>query len=110
MLEHRFLGFWFLSVSVALLGACGISSTPQQGPPDSSASVVVPQVAETAARVGANPQDAALWLHAADPARSVVLSASEEAGLEIYDLAGRRIGGLADAKLSYVEVTATFSL
>jgi 3-phytase len=90
------------------LAACGpASKSPEASTPENA---VVPVVAETRPVVGAQPNDAAIWVHPSDASKSVVLGASGEGGLEVYDLDGKHLSALSDAQVDYVDVSPAFSL
>jgi 3-phytase len=48
--------------------------------------------------------DIAIWVHPRDPARSLIIGAQKKRGLEVYDLAGRRVQLLADGRMNNVDL------
>lgn len=54
--------------------------------------------------------DPAIWLHPSDPALSLVIGTDKDAGLGIYDLAGRELAFLADGQMNNVDVRYAFPL
>jgi len=52
--------------------------------------------------------DPAIWVHPADSALSLVLGTNKQAGLAVYDLAGRQVQFLPDGKINNVDLRPGF--
>lgn len=80
-------------LSIALL----LMAQPALSAHAASADIVsVPVTAETTPGQPDSPQkgdadDPAVWLHPADPGRSLIITTAKEAGLRVYDLQGRLV-------------------
>jgi 3-phytase len=70
----------------------------------------VPAAAETEPSLQDDGNDVAFWLHPTDPARSLVLGSAGTAGLEIYDLGGKRVGRYDTDEVDYVDVLYGFAI
>ncbi len=64
----------------------------------------VAAAAETASDVARRLDDPAVWVDAADPARSLVICADTGSGLHVFDLAGRPVQDLPVGPLSHVDL------
>jgi len=95
---------------VVLLTACAPRTPPAPEPGAEAAAVTVPAQAETEPGLEDDGNDVAFWLHPADLSRSLVLVSGGTAGLEAFDLAGRRAGRYAGGELDYVDVAYGFPL
>lgn len=60
-----------------------------------SPTVETPSLFDDDAGGGADADDPAIWVNAADPARSLVLATAKDAGLRVYDLKGRERQAIA---------------
>ncbi len=60
----------------------------------------------------ADPDDPAIWVNAADPTRSLVVTALKDAGLKVYDLAGHEVQSIASEGVRYnnVDIVYGFTL
>lgn len=77
----------FLVVTV-LLTNC---ATEQPAPPPPNAAIVYPVLETVPVASGDDAaDDPAIWVHPTDVARSLVLGTDKQAGLDVYDLQGRR--------------------
>ncbi|MGF1606884.1 MAG: phytase [Rhodothalassiaceae bacterium] len=76
-----------------------------------AAQLVLPS-AETApvASLEDAADDAAIWVHPEDPARSLILGTDKQAGLRVYDLSGREIAFLPIGRLNNVDVARGIGL
>lgn len=82
------------------------SSTPRGPAPFAT----VAAVAESLPSADDDANDVALWVHPEDPARSLLLLASGTAGLETYDLQGKRLGAYPGVELDHIDVAYGFAL
>lgn len=98
---------YLLPLAILLsLSACGKEAPKTTSLPQVTAS------AETApgmpdGDVKGDADDPAFWLHPADPAQSLIISAVKDAGLRVYDLNGKlvqRIDAVADGRYNNVDV------
>ena len=48
--------------------------------------------------------DPAIWVHPVDPAKSLIIGAQKKRGVEVYDLAGKRLQLLADGRTNNVDL------
>ena len=99
-----------LASALCILAATACDSPPP-GVPAAPAprEAVVAARAETAANTQNDGNDVAFWL-AADAARSLVLGTAGTAGLELFDLSGRRIGAFTAIEPDFVAVTYGFAM
>lgn len=54
--------------------------------------------------------DAAIWVHPTDPARSLIIDTDKKKGLEVYDLSGKRVQTLPDGRMNNVDLRYDFPL
>ena len=54
--------------------------------------------------------DPAIWVHPTDPARSLVIGTDKKAGLDVYDLSGKRVQSLPDGRMNNVDLRYGFKL
>lgn len=54
--------------------------------------------------------DAAIWLHPTDPSRSLIIGTDKRRGLDVYDLAGKRVQSLPDGRMNNVDLRYGFPL
>jgi len=95
------------------LVACGSGAKPGEVDGSSASAkkpVEIPVAAETAARAGSQPNDAAIWLHPTDPSKSVILGANGEGGIEIYSLRGERLSAFAGVQADFIDIDPGFPL
>lgn len=95
--------------SVVLLGGCGL--TQGNGLPSKSAKPVFASV-ETEPVASANDaaDDPAIWVHPTDPSRSLIIGTDKKNGLDVYDLAGKRVQTLPDGRMNNVDLRYGFAL
>lgn len=96
-------------LSLTLLAGCGI--TQDNGLPSKSAKPVFATV-ETEPVASANDaaDDPAIWVHPTDPSRSLIIGTDKKNGLDVYDLAGKRVQSLPDGRMNNVDLRYGFSL
>jgi 3-phytase len=92
----------------AIAAALKIQTFPPQDPrrlPPVAAQVVEPSVeTEPVLDHGDAADDPAIWIHPRDPAKSLVIGAQKKRGIEVYDLAGKRVQVLADGRTNNVDL------
>lgn len=95
-------------LSLALLAGCGLT---RGGSPSQSAKPVFASV-ETEPVASANDaaDDPAIWVHPTDPSRSLIIGTDKKNGLDVYDLAGKRVQSLPDGRMNNVDLRHGFSL
>ncbi|MBV6416667.1 MAG: hypothetical protein CMLOHMNK_01275 [Steroidobacteraceae bacterium] len=54
--------------------------------------------------------DPAIWVHPTDPRLSLVIGTNKKRGLDVYDLAGRRLQSLPDGRMNNVDLREGFML
>ncbi len=54
--------------------------------------------------------DPAIWVHPTDPRLSLVIGTNKKRGLDVYDLAGRRLQSLPDGRMNNVDLREGFRL
>jgi 3-phytase len=74
-----------------------------------SAAAAEPVFADVAAtleteNVDIDPDDPAIWINRADPARSLVIGTDKDVGLVVFDLEGRIVQRLDDGRLNNVDI------
>ena len=85
------------------------SQTPP--PPPSLLSKALQVAAEYATAALANdPDDPAIWVHPTDPSRSLIIGTDKKQGLDVYDLAGKRVQSLPDGRMNNVDLRYRFRL
>ena len=95
-----------------LAGQLGLHS--RAAAPDGSlaqpSAITVTPSAETdpVTTYGDAADDPAIWVHPTDPSLSLVIGANKKLGLEVYDLAGRRVQTLPDGRMNNVDVRDGF--
>lgn len=95
--------------SAVLIGGCGL--TQGGGLPSKSAKPVFASV-ETEPVASANDaaDDPAIWVHPTDPSRSLIIGTDKKNGLDVYDLAGKRVQTLPDGRMNNVDLRYGFAL
>lgn len=93
-----------LAVSAAAL-LTGCEERPQRVPPKDPAATVA-AFAETAKMADSDDaaDDPAIWVNAADPARSLVIGTNKQRGLVVYSLAGQEIAKRDDGRINNVDL------
>lgn len=93
-------------------GALKLSPGQAAPPPTTSALALVKPTMETppVRNGGDAADDAAIFVHPTDPARSVIVATDKKAGLHVYDLAGKPLQFLADGKMNNVDLRGGFKL
>ena len=82
---------------------------PDREVPRPTAIVVEPAVeTEPVSTYGDAADDPAIWVNPRDPAQSLIIGANKKLGLEVYDLAGRRIQTLPDGRMNNVDLRDGF--
>lgn len=98
-----------LMVSLALFGGCSIAKNG--GLPSKSARPVFASVeTEPVASSNDAADDPAIWVHPSDPSRSLIIGTDKKNGLDIYDLAGKRVQTLPDGRMNNVDLRYGFPL
>jgi 3-phytase len=97
------------ALSLALLAGCGLTRNGEL--PSKSAKLVFASV-ETEPVASANDaaDDPAIWVHPTDPSRSLIIGTDKKNGLEVYDLAGKRVQRLPDGRMNNVDLRYGFAL
>lgn len=100
-----------ISVTVLVLSQGGCSIAKNGGAPSASARSVFATV-ETEPVQSAHDaaDDAAIWVHPTDPARSLIIGTDKKNGLEVYDLSGKRVQSLPDGRMNNVDIRYGFPL
>lgn len=100
----------FADVARALDLATGAPVDPRR--PAASPIPVVRPTVETApvASFADAADDPAIWAHPTDPALSLVIATDKQAGLYVYDMAGRVVQFLPDGKMNNVDLRDGFAL
>jgi 3-phytase len=84
--------------------------SPGSPPPPSTRTVVAVVETEPVDDFGDAADDPAIWVHPTRPELSLVLGTNKKRGLEVYDLAGRRLQSLADGRMNNVDLRDGFQL
>jgi 3-phytase len=73
---------------------------------------IVRPIAETVpvGQGGDAADDPAIWVNRVDPARSLIIGTDKQAGLGVYNLAGKRVSFAADGKMNNVDLRDGFKL
>ena len=96
-------------ISSLLLTAC--NQAKQDAPAASSAKPVM-ATAETEPVLSSfdAADDPAIWIHPSDAARSLIIGTNKKQGLDVYDLAGKRVQSLPDGRMNNVDLRYGFRL
>jgi 3-phytase len=79
--------------------------------PSKAVPIVEPKVeTEPADSYGDAADDPAIWVDPRNPARSVVIGTDKKLGLNVYDLAGKRLQVVADGRMNNVDLREGFML
>jgi 3-phytase len=65
---------------------------------------------EPAASHGDAADDPAIWIHPTDPSRSLIIGTDKKRGLDVYNLAGKRVQELPDGRMNNVDLRYGFRL
>jgi len=107
------LGAAVVAVAALVLIACGSSEiVPAEPARPAPATVALRAVAETepVPHPGDAADDAAIWRHPRDPARSTIIGTDKDGGIAVYDLLGRELQYLPHGKLNSVDLRPGFPL
>lgn len=112
--RQKFIGFATVAAISVLTFACAAidpESVSDSAGAMRGAGTPVPAAGETAA-VGTMARDAAddpeIWADPRDPSRGVILGTDKQAGLHVYDLAGKDLQFLAEGPLNNVDLRGGF--
>jgi len=99
----------------AMLSACGREASHEQvaavgGGKKAADAVELQGWVETAPLAKGESSDVAVWANTGTPARSVLVGASREAGLELYTIDGASAGGYTGVDADFVDVHDGFTL
>jgi 3-phytase len=93
------------------LGLAAKDPAAAPSPPKLAARTVKPVLeTEPVASFGDAADDPAIWVDAKHPSRSVVIATDKKLGLNVYDLAGKRLQTLADGRMNNVDLRDGFPL
>lgn len=98
-----------LMVSLALFTGCSIAKNGGQ-PSQSARSVFASVETEPVASINDAADDPAIWVHPSDPSRSLIIGTDKKHGLDVYDLAGKRVQALQDGRMNNVDLRYGFPL
>jgi 3-phytase len=95
-----------------LLSVLALSVASGSFPERAQADVVVSATVETdpMPTTGEAADDAAIWIHPEDPARSVIIGTDKHAGAAVYDLAGNELQFVSEGALNNVDLRYGFAL
>ena len=80
-------------------------------PPASSTNIVSPSVeTEPVENFGDTADDAAIWIHPTDPAQSLIIGTQKQHGINVYDLAGRKLQSLPDGRINNADIRYGFDI
>lgn len=98
-----------LTLSPLLLTACNMAGEDALS---TSAAKPVFATVETEPVASANDaaDDPAIWIHPSDPALSLIIGTDKKHGLDVYDLAGKRVQSLPDGRMNNVDLRYGFPL
>ncbi len=97
-----------IAAGLGLAGEAGIDPRKPAAP---TARTVVPSVETVPVEnYGDAADDPAIWVDPTDPAKSLVIGTNKKRGLDVYDLAGRRLQSLPDGRMNNVDLRAGFML
>jgi 3-phytase len=98
-MRHAFL----LCCSIATLNGCGREVAPAAADAPTPAPPVIAAQRATEPTYRHSAVDAAVWRDASNPDRSVLVVSAGEAGLELHDLAGKRLARFDEIEAGFVE-------
>jgi len=95
----------FVVVAAAAFLLAGCEEKPERAPPKTP-SAMVAAVAETAPVADSDDaaDDSAIWINAADPARSLIIGTNKRRGLVVYGLDGKEIAKRDDGRMNNVDL------
>jgi 3-phytase len=90
----------------------GLDAADGDNPETADAPRIVRPTLETepVGSFGDAADDPAIWVHPADPSRSLVIGTNKKRGLYVYDLEGRPVQTLADGNMNNVDLRYDFPL
>lgn len=97
--------FSVLTLTSLFLAACSTAN-----PAAPRAKVFATVETEPVASSNDAADDPAIWVHPTDPAKSLVIGTDKQRGLDVYDLAGRRVQSLPDGRMNNVDLRYEFQL
>ncbi|HYE46740.1 MAG TPA: phytase [Caulobacter sp.] len=100
----------FTDIAAALTLNAGAPVDPRGPLPQPMPTVRAVAETQPVGQGGDAADDPAIWVNPADPARSLIIGTDKQAGLGVYDLAGRRISFAADGKMNNVDLRDGFRL
>jgi 3-phytase len=105
--NYKLVAWSGIAKALGLGGAAGAESSARSAP----AKIVEPRVeTEPADSFGDAADDPAIWIDRHDPQRSVVIGTDKKLGLNVYDLAGKRLQSVPDGRMNNVDLRDGFML
>lgn len=96
---------------VAVLFTAAILTGCDRGADAAAANTVVAAIeTEPVQSPGDAADDPAIWVHPTDPASSLVIGTDKKRGLEVYDLAGKRVQAIEDGRMNNIDLRYGFRL
>jgi 3-phytase len=92
------------TVATSLKLATARGADPHNPPAPSARTVVANAETPPVDDFGDAADDPAIWVHPTDPTLSLVIGTNKKRGLEVYDLAGRRLQTVADGRMNNVDL------
>lgn len=94
-----------------IAGALQLKAAAANAAPARAARIVEPAAeTEPADSYGDAADDPAIWVDRKDPTRSVVIGTDKKLGLNVYDLAGKRLQVVPDGRMNNVDLRDGFML
>jgi len=98
-------------IDIAKALALGAPAAAEPSDSRSRTSIVEPKAeTEPADSFGDAADDPAIWVDRRDPRRSVVIGTDKKLGLNVYDLAGKRLQSVPDGRMNNVDLRDGFML
>lgn len=98
----------------AIAADLGLASASGRDPriaPAPTARTVVPRgETEPVETWGDAADDPAIWVHPTDPAKSLVITTNKKLGLDVHDLAGKRVSSLPIGRVNNIDLRQGFML
>ncbi len=98
------------AVAAGLKLASAAGSDPRAPAPPSARTVTPSVETVPVENYGDAADDPAIWVHPTDPAKSIVIGTNKKRGLDVYDLAGKRLQSLPDGRMNNVDLREGFVL
>ncbi|HEY0686383.1 MAG TPA: phytase [Steroidobacter sp.] len=99
-----------LLLTAVAVSACTTATSDRFASSGSAKPVFASVETEPVASANDAADDPAIWVHPTDPSRSLIIGTDKKNGLDVYDLAGKRVQSLPDGRMNNIDIRYGFAL